>query len=70
MNNNQWIDVKRKDKLPPKFIDVLVYSKFGNIKITCRDDSGEFDTYPLSSEDDGDYITHWRRLPEPPKSQQ
>lgn len=59
----EWISVK--DRLPGFNIDVLAYSQYGEIRITCIDNSGGFDTYPFSS--DVHEVTHWMPLPEPPK---
>lgn len=65
MNNENWISVK--DRLPDFNVDVIAYSHWGELRITRIDSSGEFDTYPFSS--DAHKITHWMPLPKPPKSE-
>lgn len=62
----EWISVR--SELPPKFKNVLAYSKFGHYGITCVDSSGEMDTFLLEIEQK-DKWTHWMPLPNPPKQQ-
>lgn len=62
-----WISVRKE--LPPKFKNVLCYSKKGQIRITCVANDGKLDDYELESDQD-DKWTHWHYLPSPPKKKQ
>lgn len=61
-----WISVK--DRLPKKEGDYLVYALLGmedsGITIKYFYDSKRWEGYG------GEWITHWRRLPKPPKEKE
>ncbi len=68
---NEWISVK--ERLPKRFVDVLVYLERGNIEIRQMQD----EEYPDCIEPSERYVwsdqgiindvTHWMPLPEVPK---
>ena len=59
---SNWI--KANEKLPKKFMNVLVLSDKGDYAISCVDNSGEFDEYPFYP----DKIKYWQTLPIPPQT--
>jgi len=73
-----WISVK--DKLPEEDDTVLFYSENGGILIGFWEiqsprpfEEPYFTSFPVFFNDYGeeieDYITHWQKLPEPPKEE-
>nr|DAK92708.1 MAG TPA: Protein of unknown function (DUF551) [Caudoviricetes sp.] len=76
MNNNAknesasgWISVKEKLPWDDDCEFVLAYSPdcYGSYYVACLDGEGNF--YSFDSLDYIDNVTHWMKLPEPPKGE-
>ena len=60
----EWISVK--EKLPEPFVDVLTFDSMGFYAMDYVNTMGEWD----SGESEANPVTHWAKLPEPPKEGQ
>ncbi len=60
----KWISVK--ELLPVNYKKVIVYTNMGNQYMSGCDASGELDDYSVIHTDEGEKITHWTPLLEPP----